>query len=180
MVNESVQSVNKSVLFVLAHRDFRDVEFQKPREILENAGIEITVASKYEGVAVGKEGLEVNVDYDFESHIPVEEFSAVIFVGGPGVEDYFNDTHVHEIARKFAEDGKIVAAICAAPTILVNAGILSGYKATCFADQQFIMAEHNVFYTGRLVERDRNIITANGPGAAEEFGKLILKGVQEN
>lgn len=167
------------VLFVLAHRDFRDNEFSKPKEILENAGVEVAVASKYAGVAIGKEGLEANVDYDFESHIPIEEFSAIIFVGGPGVESYFGDTFAHELARKFMEDGKIVAAICAAPTILVNAGILSGYKATCFADQQYIMAEHGVFYTGRLVERDRNIITGNGPGAAEEFGKLILKGIEE-
>jgi protease I len=164
------------VLMVIAYHDFRDEEYQKPREILENAGAEITVASSSTGPALGKLGMTVNVDTLLED-ILVEDYDAFVFVGGPGASEYFNNQTALRIVKQADEAHKIIAAICIAPVILANAGILTGKEATVFSTEAYTLREKGVIYTGQEVETDGmgNIITADGPEAAEKFANLIAE-----
>jgi len=165
-------------LMVVAHHDFRDEEYEIPRGILEGGGVEVKVASSGEH-ATGKFGLKVDPDYLFGNHIPLQEFDAIVFVGGPGAREYFTNHDALDLVRKAIYEDKVLAAICIAPSILANAGVLAGHKATCFPEEQYNLEDKGAFYTGRLVERDKKIITGNGPQASEEFGKLILKAISE-
>ena len=70
---------------------------------------------------------------------------------------------------------KIIAAICIAPVTLANAGILNGKKATVFPSGKNDLIRNGAKYTGDSVTVDGNIITANGPMAAEAFGKKIVE-----
>ena len=78
-------------------------------------------------------------------------------------------------ANNFNKQNKIIAAICIAPVTLANAGILNGKKATVFPSGKNDLIRNGAKYTGDSVTVDGNIITANGPMAAEAFGKKIVE-----
>ena len=163
--------MNKKVLMVIAPVDFRDEEYFEPRKVLEDIGNKITVANSTGQPSKSKFGKIVKVDkslYDIDS----KDFDAIVFVGGSGSSVYFDNQQALKLAKEFNKSEKVVAAICIAPSILANAGVLNGKKATAFpSERENINAVGT--YTGNPVEIDGKIITANGPFAAKEFGKRI-------
>jgi protease I len=171
---EEVESMGKKVLMIIAPSDFRDEELLEPKKIFEKNKIAVTIASKGTKVATGMLGAKVNVDADIED-INVSDYDAIIFVGGVGSSIYFNDSTAHQIAREAYKKGKIVGAICIAPSTLANAGILKGKKVTSWPSEKTNIEQKGGIHTGKGVERDGNIITANGPQSAKDFGNEILK-----
>ncbi len=164
-------------LVVIAHEMFRDEEYEVPREIIEAEGGEITVASTALSPARGKLGLEVKPDVLLRDVSPAD-YDAVIFVGGAGCKSYWNDEQAHAVAAAFAGSGKLTAAICSAPVILGNAGILKGRKATCFADDREELEKGGAEYTSRDVEVDGMVVTANGYRASSDFANTIIAQLQ--
>ncbi len=161
-----------TVLMVVAKDVFRDEEFTGPMIALEDAGIRVKVASTEPGEAYGKLGTRIIVEQGLDEIDP-DEYDAIIFVGGSGASVFFDDPLAHKIARTLYEDGKIVAAICIAPSTLAHAGLLEGKKVTAFETQEQDLVAHGATYTGNPVEVDGNIVTANGPAAATVFGETI-------
>lgn len=168
---------NKKVIIIIAPERFRDEEYIEPRRILEEAGASITVASSATGRVTGMLGAVVIPDISLEEVHP-EEYDAVIFVGGGGAAAYFDDEKALEIAKEAARS-KVLGAICIAPQILANAGLLKGKSATVFSSQIEALKAQGADYTGAPVERDGNIITAEGPTAAANFGKAVLAALEE-
>lgn len=166
-----------TVLFIIAPNDFRDEEYFIPKEILEANGIGVITANLNGTPSRSMFGKIVHVDKDIYSVNP-SDFDGIVFVGGPGASIYFNNKKAHELARTFYSEGKVVAAICIAPSILANAGILRNRRATAWPSERNNI---NTFgtYTGAAVEEDDNIITANGPAAAKVFGEAILNKILE-
>ena len=164
----------KIILMVVAPKDFRDEEYLEPRKIFEGAGIGVKVASKGVTTAMGKFGAVVPVDLDL-GEVRVEDYDAVVFIGGPGSAVYFDDQQALSLAKTAYESGKIVGAICIAPSILANAGILSGKKATAFSSELDNLNNRGAQNTGEPVVVDGKIITASGPEAAVEFGKKLVE-----
>ena len=163
---------------VVAPENFRDEEFLEPKKVFENNGAKVVVASKGVQEAKGMFGTTTRVDLDI-GEVNIEDYNAIVFVGGSGSSIYYNDSIALNIAREAYTKGKIIGAICIAPGILAKAGILKGKRATIWdsGDNQHInmLKENGAKYTGNNVEQDENIITANGPHAAEEFGKKIVE-----
>lgn len=168
----------KKVLMVIASRDFRDEEYLKPREILEAQGVKITVASSTLEVATGMLGGKVKPDI-LLAEAKAEDFKAIIFIGGSGAKEYWQDKKAHSLIHQALKMKKIVAAICIAPVTLAEAGVLSKKQATVWPSEARHLKGKGAVYTGALVERDGNIITASGPKAAREFGQTILKALKE-
>lgn len=165
----------KSVLMIIASQNFRDEEFARPKSILENAGADVTVASSSIEEATGMLGkVSVTPDVTIDRVAPAD-YDAVVFVGGSGASEYWDNPTAHEIATRAHEEGKIVAAICIAPVTLARAGLLDGKKATVFNSEVENLKREGAVYTGAAVERDGNIITADGPQSAEEFGLALKK-----
>lgn len=170
--------MKKKAVLVIAEQTFRDEEYLVPKEILARAGVEVATASTTTGEAVGKLGHKVRPDL-LVSQIKVEDYDALVFVGGGGAAQYFADETAHKLARGFAQAGKVVAAICIAPVILARAGLLNGKRATVFPDGAPELTKAGAIYTAQKVERDGRIITGNGPEAAEAFGLEILNQLQQ-
>ncbi|MCD6429248.1 DJ-1/PfpI family protein [bacterium] len=173
------KTMPKKALMIIAFKNFRDEEYLEPKEILENGGVEITTASSQLGEAKGSFGNTAKVDLTLEQ-VNVADYDGVIFVGGPGAVVYQDNTKAQEIARKAVEQDKILAAICIAPTILAKAGVLSGRRATVWTNvldksAAKILEENGATFVKENVVQDGKIITANGPGAAKEFGRKILE-----
>jgi protease I len=166
----------KKVLMVIAPNDFRDEEFFDTKEILEQAGIEVTVVNSTGQPSKSMFGKIVTPDRNFYN-IDIDDFDAIAFVGGQGAPAYFDSRQAYNLAKEFNESGKIVAAICIAPVILARAGLLSGKKATVFPSGRNDINAVGT-YTGNKVEKDGNIITACGPEAAIDFGKAIVEALK--
>ena len=161
---------------VIAPVDFRDEEYFETRKSIENGGNEVVVVNSTGQPSKSKFGKIVNPDKSFYD-IDTRVFDALVFVGGSGAAQYFENKKALDLVREFNEDEKVVAAICIAPSILVNAGILNGRRATAFPSERDNINAVGTF-TGKPVEVDGKIITANGPEAAAEFGKKIADAIK--
>jgi protease I len=177
---EEVKRVdNKQVLMIIAPENFRDEEYFDTKQVLESYGAKVTTASSKSGSVRSMFGKTVNVENSL-SDIDVKKYDAVVFIGGSGAEVYFDNKYALKIAEDAYKNNKVVAAICIAPVILANAGILDGKKATVW-DGEYVdkLEEGGATYTGESVTKDGKIITANGPHAAKQFGIEIVKALNE-
>ncbi len=164
-----------------ASKDFEDEEYFTPLHILSSCGVKTVVFSDKKGPIIGIEGGEGDAEREFKDFNP-NEFSAVVFVGGPGCLEKMDNEEVYEIAKKALKNNCLLAAICIAPVILANAGLLDGIRATVWSsptDKKAIKLLKNkgAFYEESSVVKDGMIITANGPNAAEDFSRAILSAI---
>ncbi|NQT46125.1 MAG: DJ-1/PfpI family protein [Candidatus Omnitrophica bacterium] len=164
----------KDVLFVVARQDFRDEELFAPQEVLKAAGYTTHIASSKTGKLSGALGGSADAEMTIDQVNPLD-YAAIIFVGGAGSKEYWDNPTAHDIARNALIGDRIVGAICIAPVTLSNAGILKGKNATVFSSEIDTIKRGGAIYTGKPVEVDGNIVTGNGPGAAPDFGKEIAK-----
>jgi len=174
---EMVDLTGKSILMIIAPNNFRDEELLRPKEIFKNSNAQVTIASKCVTTARGMLGATVDVDKDI-SEINVGDYDAIIFVGGTGASQYFDDPTAQSIANEAYNQGKLVGAICIAPSILANAGILEGKRATAFSSEADNLRNKGAEYTGDSVTQDGKIITGRGPEAAVEFGRTIAENLK--
>lgn len=174
---EMADLTGKSILMIIAPYNFRDEELLRPKEIFENSNAQVTIASKDVTTAKGMLGATVDVDKDI-SDINVADYDAIIFVGGTGASQYFDDSTAQSIAKDAYNQGKLVGAICIAPSILANAGILEGKRATAFSSEADNLRNKGAEYTGEAVTHDGKIITGIGPEAAADFGRTIVENLK--
>jgi len=176
-----VKMSGKKALVVIAPEDFQDHEFAMTCKGLEEKGIEIEIASTKNGVCTGKFGTSVNAKSIDEYNL--SEFDAIVFIGGPGVPLVRSDDRMVQAAKTFYENGKVVAAICWAPTILAKAGVLKDRNATVWVgyDPEYakstvdVLRDYGANPELRPVVVDGKIVTGNGPSAAESFGKTLAQ-----
>lgn len=165
-----------SALLILAQHGYQDFEYATTRKQLESAKFLITVASFKAGVCTGgldgKEKASIGL-----KDVNVVLYDVIAFIGGPGASSFFTDPEAHRIAREALQQGKILGAICITPVILARAGVLKGKRATVWdsgGEQAAFLLDGGAQYTGENVTVDGKIVTANGPQAAEEFGRVIV------
>ncbi|MDD2807543.1 MAG: DJ-1/PfpI family protein [Patescibacteria group bacterium] len=164
--------MSKQAIFIVAQQTFRDEELLEPKAILEQRGIRVKIASKTRHKASGKLGTEIEPDLALAEINPTES-DALIFVGGSGSRQYFDDPEALRLASSFKVAGKLVASICIASSILANAGILMGKRVTGFPTEEENIINHGGEYTGMQVEVDGSVVTAKDPSAAKEFGEAL-------
>jgi len=157
---------------VIAPDQFRDEEYSHPKEVLESLGATVITASVAPGPCRGKLGMLARATVALSEAAP-EAYDALVFVGGSGASVYFDDLDAHRLAKGMHARGKVVAAICVAPSTLARAGMLDRRNATAFASQRDDLVAHGAIWTGAAVEVDGSIVTANGPAAAQDFGLAI-------
>lgn len=168
----------KKVAIIIAFRDFRDAEYFIPKEILESAGANIKTFSNKTGIAIGADGGDVQVDSLVKDLDPAD-FDAIVFIGGPGCLTSLDNEDSYNVARETISQNKLLASICISPVILAKAGVLEGKRATVWNSVMDkspikILQDNKAIFEDKPVVVDGNIITANGPSAAEEFGKAIV------
>lgn len=164
----------QKILMVIAKNKFRDEEYLEPRKALEDAGAVITVASSSLNTSEGMLGLKVKPDVLVEN-VKEADFDGIVFVGGGGAAEYFDNPVAHKLARSFFEHGKLTSAICIAPATLANAGVLTGKKATAFPSSEAALRTHGAIVMQQDVVSDGTIVTAVGPQAAKKFGEKLIE-----
>lgn len=163
-----------NVLMVLANHDFRDEEYLETYEALFSAGIGVKIAALSNEDCVGISGTTVSTDFTLDE-VSVDQFDGIVFIGGVGIEGYIHDESIHNVVRAFFSADKLVAAICWAPAILAQAGVLTGKKATGWSGAKNDLEKGSATYTGETITVDGKIITADGPDSAMAFGNELVK-----
>lgn len=171
----------KKALFIIAPEGYQPLEYQISKKILEDNHVQVITASKEAGTCTDKVGGTTQATVALRD-ISVPDYDAIVFIGGPGAATYQHDGEAHLTAQEAVNRNKILAAICIAPTILAYAKVLEGKKATVWnsdGQQAEILTKNGATFTNQSVTIDGNLITANGPPAAEEFAKAILKKLRQ-
>lgn len=155
-----------------------EVEALTVVDILRRGDVDITMISITD-VAEVTSSRQIRFHTDtVKSAVTFGKLDGIILPGGmPGTLNLKDDETVQQVIRDFAEEGKLVAAICAAPHVLGLAGLLKGKKATCHPgfEEQLLGAE----VSEEPVVVDGNIITSRGMGTAIPFGLAILEYVKD-
>lgn len=162
-------------LLVIAQDGYQDHELKGTREALESAGFEVVIASKEVGPCSGKfdDSAEATIAM---RDVDVSTYDRIAFIGGPGAFAYASDPEALKLANDAYRTGNPLGAICIAPTILAKAHVLDGKRATVWNDdgtQSELLQQYGAQYSGEQVTVDGNIVTGNGPEAAEEFGRTF-------
>ena len=124
-------------------------------------------------VVTGAHGVPVLADAMF-ADIHSEDAEMILLPGGlPGATNLDAHEGLGNMILDFAKEEKPLAAICAAPLVFGNRGLLEGKKATCYPGFETYLK--GAEYTAALVEKDGNFITGKGPGAAMEFAFAIVE-----
>lgn len=163
--------MSKAAIFLAS--GFEEIEAVATIDVLRRGGIEVDVISVSGSHEVeGSHGISVKCDLLFYN-VDYSEYQVFILPGGPGVENLQKHDGIMDLFPRVYNDGKYIAAICAAPSIFGELGLLEGKKAICFPgfEERLTGAEISYF----PVQMDGRIITAKSAGHTIDFGLEILK-----
>lgn len=160
----------KTVCLVLTN-GFEEIEAIGTFAILRRAGLTVDVFSLVGENATGRFGINCT------QLIPIDElnansYDALVLPGGPQYAALEQSTQVQTLIKQFMQANKVVAAICASPTILGHAGYLKGRNYTCFNAMDEDFGGH---FTGEYATIDGNLITGQSAAATIEFGFAIVE-----
>ncbi|MDO9629436.1 MAG: DJ-1/PfpI family protein [Acholeplasmataceae bacterium] len=160
-------------LLVLSH-NVEDGEALTTRALLRRAGLDVVTVT-FESTLEIKTAFGLLVKADrFAHEVHLDEYEFVVVPGGRYVADVVDkDIHIKELVKYFDHNQKLVAAICAGPRFLGQAGLLNGRSFTAYTGSEIDMPKGIYLPTLKAV-RDKNIVTARGAGAVYEFTYEIV------
>ena len=160
-------------VLVLMAPDFEEIELTAPIDILRRLEIPVVTAGVQSRSVKGAHGLTIAAETLMVDADPAQ-FSGIILPGGPASWTLRDTPGVLSLVRAMHAEGKLVAAICAAPIALEAAGVLAGRRVTCYPAVKGDL-KSAAAVTDEPAVTDGNIVTGRGPGAALEFGMELGK-----
>lgn len=161
-------------LYVFLAAGFEEIEAIATLDILRRAGLNVeSVSISNDKEVTGAHGITVAADRLF-SEVDFSEADMLILPGGmPGTKNLNAHEELKALLLAHSKAGKQLAAICAAPMILGQLGILEGKEATCYPGNEVHLK--GAILSEYMIVQDGNVITASGPGVAAEFALQIVE-----
>ena len=159
---------------ILLGTGFEESEALVPADLLRRAGVEVRLVGVDGPAVTSAHGVTVTADLTL-AELDREAVDMLVLPGGlGGVEVLQGDRHVQALIQHCYDEGRWLAAICAAPTLLARWGLLTDKKAVCYPglEDQLTGA---IPQQGVSLVQDGKVITAQGPGAAFDFGFYLVK-----
>ena len=151
---------------------FEITEAMAPLDVMRRAGLDVKTVGVTGEYAQSSHGVTVKADILLQD-VSYDDIEGVVLPGGmPGTLNLKASQDVRDAIQYSFDNGKLIAAICAAPSIFGCMGLLEGKKVTSFPG--FENELRGAEYTGAHVETDGNVITAKGAGCALSFGRAIV------
>jgi protein deglycase len=151
---------------------FEEIEAFAPIDLMRRAGVDVTVASLSDHRhATGRSGITAHADAAL-AEVGDHLFDLLFIPGGPGVMNLRADPRVRAVVEHHAANGKWLAAICAAPTVLNASGLLEGHRYTAHPS---VAGELPAILADERVVADGKLLTSRGAGTAVEFGLLLVE-----
>ncbi len=164
--------MGRNVLIPLAP-GFEEIETLTVVDVLRRAGAKVTLAGTEAGLIEGSRGVQVNPDALLET-VADQEFDLIVVPGGqPGTTNLQQNPTIISILQNMSKAEKPIAAICAAPLVLQQAGLLESRTTTSHPSVTGQL--NNITYSEERVVVDGNIITSRAPGTAMEFALKLVE-----
>ncbi len=161
-----------SKIAVLCNDGVEEIECLTVVDFCRRAGIHvITVSVTGKRQIMGAHNIVFHAEEIFED-MNFDEFDGIVYPGGPGTASLGEKTGVKELAKKFLADGRMLAAICAAPGMISETSILKEKHATGYPGCN---PEGGAIWSEEKAVTDGNLVTGKGPGAANEFAIAIIR-----
>lgn len=166
--------MSKRALIIL-HPGFEEIEAVTPMDLLTRAGIHVVQAVLTESLEVtGKNEIVLHASHHL-ADVASESFDAVILPGGPGIRNIRRDSLICKLLQQQHSANKLIGCICAAPLLLLDAGLIADIRYTCYPSVQDELPEA----LEDAVVQDSNIITSRGAGTATEFGLCLIRALTD-
>lgn len=158
------------MVYVFLAEGFELVEALAPVDILRRAGVEVALVGVAGREVAASNGVSVRADLSAQEAAK-EGLEAIVLPGGlPGTLNLERSPFVQEMIDYCAAEGRLIGAICAAPSILAHKGLLGGKEATSFPKFQADLEAGGARLSEKYVCRDGQFITGRGMGVSTEFG----------
>lgn len=152
---------------------FEEVEAIAVIDVLRRAEIDTVIAGLHGNHIASARNVKVIPDTVIDT-VKADDYDMIILPGGQPGSDHLNaDPRVKELIKSFSEKGKLTGAICAAPYVLANAGVLAGKRVTSYPSYKDKLG--NARYEEKSVVVDGNVLTSRGAGTALAFGLAIVE-----
>lgn len=162
----------RRALIILAD-GFEEMEAVAPIDLLRRAGVDVTVAGLETKEITGRNGLKVVADTTYET-VADQEFDLLVLPGGPGHKALRRHEGLRRHLQRHHAQSRPLGAICAAPTVLHDAGLLENRRYT----GHFSIAEEIGPLAAEAVVEDGTILTSQGAGTATRFGLALVERLQ--
>jgi protease I len=162
-------------ILILSADGFEDSELLCPMYRLKEAGYQVDIAAPEWGQIKGKQGYMVTANLALDDVQP-DSFKLLLLPGGKAASQTLRTIpRAQDIVREFVDKGRLVAAICHGPQILVSAGVLVGRRATCYEGMAGELEVSGVLYEDSEVVVDGNIITSRQPSDIPAFMSEVMR-----
>lgn len=168
----------KKVL-IMVDEGVEDVEFSYPYYRFQEAGYEVDiVASKGKETYKGKRGIPFRSDLSPEE-VDIDQYEAVIIPGGVAPDRMRINEGLVKIVKDAYEKGKVIAAICHGPQMLIEADVLQGRRATCWKSVATDLKNAGANFIDAPVVVDENLVTSRFPADLPKFCQETIKLLQK-
>ena len=151
---------------------FEEIEAVTIIDLMRRADIDVTVAGLKDGFITGSHGISILSDIYYDKVNP-EEYDYLVLPGGqPGTNNLKKNKKVIETIKMFMQNDKLIGAICAAPIVLQEAGILNHKRITSYPSDKAVFK--SAVYKESKVVKDGNIITSRSAGTAIDFALNLI------
>ncbi len=170
-----IQKYTSKVLVVVPPSDYGEQTLRHARSSLYNVHVgTYSVSTNAEDLIKGRLQDEFMTDGDLAT-AHMDDFSGVVFVGGEGAAQLFDNADAQRIAREAHAQGKMIGAWGHAVGILAKAGILKGKRVTGAPEIADVLRQNGAKYSGRQLERDGDLVTAADEAVGIRFGKTLAQ-----
>jgi protease I len=161
---------------ILAEQDFEDVELMEPLKAMKEAGAQIFIVgsgsqTSYQGKR-GKATIKVDIDAD---KVRADDFDAIIIPGGYAPDKMRLHQSMIDLVRKAHDLGRVIAAVCHGPQLLISAGIVSGRRLTSWPSVAIDLKNAGAIWVDEPLVKDGNIITSRRPSDLPLFNRAIIQ-----
>ena len=165
---------------ILAEEDFEDSELIEPMRAMKNAGAKVLiVGSGSQESYRGKRGNSV-VTFDAAADkVKAEDFDAIIVPGGYAPDKMRLHQSMVDLVKKAHDLGKVIAAVCHGPQLLISADIVRGHRVTSWPSVSVDLRNAGAEWVNESVVKDGNLITSRKPADLPRFNKTIIKALRD-
>jgi protease I len=165
---------------ILVEQDFEDVELTEPLKAMKDAGAQIFIVgsgsqTSYQGKR-GKATIKVDIDAD---KVRAEDFDAIIIPGGYAPDKMRLHQPMIDLVKKAHDLGRLIAAVCHGPQLLISAGIVSGRRLTSWSSIAIDLKNAGAIWVDEPIVRDGNIITSRRPSDLPVFNSAVIQALSQ-